>query len=164
MTAEHLFSFMVSLVNFAVLLWLLNLVVYQPMLRVVREREENVRKRLDEIDSIKAEAEALREQYQRKAATVEAARQEVLEAAHAEAARLVRRIQDEAERESRYLLSRAEEEGRIEREKAMARLRAQVAEETVERARQILAAGLDAVAREKIMQSFLEKVGERRAG
>jgi F-type H+-transporting ATPase subunit b len=112
-----------QIVNFLVLVWLLQRFLYRPITNAMAHREERIETRLSEAKAARAEVEAeaarLREQQQ----ALEARREDVLRAARQEAATLRTRLEDDlrVEMEAR----RTAWEGHLEdeREAFAARLR-----------------------------------------
>jgi len=116
-------AFLASVVNFTILLIILHRFAYKPLLQVMDERRRKI------ADSMK-QAEQIREEL----AKTQAARDEVLAKANASAQRMIdeaRQAADkfrdqklnEALQSAQEILRKAQEAGRLEREKVMADLR-----------------------------------------
>jgi len=101
----------VQAVNFLVLLAVLKYTLYDPLKKVVHERERKVRDDLDEAESINARAKMLKEEYEEK-----------LKAARDEATRQYQKIVSEAERVRNERLKAVEGEVEAIRKKVMAEL------------------------------------------
>lgn len=153
------FEFGVGLVNLVLLLFLLKVIVLDPLKNVAREREAKARSDMEAAERLLREATAHRERYQALLVGLEAEKQGIEETGLRDAERVAARVAEEAEREAAHTVSRAQGEARSERDAAVAGLRAQVAEATVTRARRLLEGGLDAPARQDILDNFLAKVG-----
>lgn len=164
MTMTNTFDVVVGLINLCGLFFVVNAFVIQPLKQVAREREEQARRRLDDAESVHAEALSLRERYQKLLAGLQAEKQSLEASAAADAEKLRARVAAEAEAEAKHTVGRAQTEARLQREAAVAEIRAQVAEETVQRARALLEKSLDNPARQDILDNFLEKVGAGHAG
>jgi F-type H+-transporting ATPase subunit b len=72
-------------VNFLVLVFLLRRFLYQPVLAIIDERKQKVARELQVADQAKAEAAALRQQYQDKLESLEDEKQQILRAAQQQA-------------------------------------------------------------------------------
>lgn len=60
------FTFIAQIINFLILLWLMQRFLYKPVLKVMQKREDEIKARLDEAQKTLKEAEAKREAYQQK--------------------------------------------------------------------------------------------------
>jgi len=116
-------TFLVSLFNFCILLWVLQRFAYKPLLQMLDERRRKI------ADSMK-QAEQIKEEL----AKTQAARDEVLAKANASAQRMIDEARQAAEKfrdqklnealqSAQDTLRKAQEAGRLEREKIMADLR-----------------------------------------
>ena len=56
-------TFILEIINFLVLIWLLKRFFYQPVLSVINKRQQNIAQSLKQADTIKNEAEELKNQY-----------------------------------------------------------------------------------------------------
>ncbi len=112
----------IQLVNFLILMVLLDRILFRPMLRILEERRERTEGRRRQAERIDAEAEAIWADYQEK-----------IQQAKTEADRLRTQIIRRAEAERQKLLARVAEES----EKRLAEIRARIRGE-VEEARKVL--------------------------
>ncbi|TAJ26819.1 MAG: ATPase [Nitrospirae bacterium] len=117
-------TFVLEIVNFLVLVWILTRFLYKPVLKVIGERKASIDKALTASEQVRAEAEALRQQYESRLGDwereKERARSQLIEELTAERARSMAalRIQLDQERErarvveerrAREVIQRAEE-------------------------------------------------------
>jgi len=107
-------TLILEIVNFLVLVWLLKHFLYQPVLNVVRQRQQDIQARLAEAEDARAEAEQVRRDYQSRLETLAT--------------------------EQREARQRLEEELQARRDKALQQIRAAAAveEEKLKNARQNL--------------------------
>ena len=105
-------TFILEIINFLVLVWLLTRFFYRPVMAVIARRREDIRKKLDAAETVRAGAETLKSDYENRLARWEeeknAARQEL----NREIAEERRRRREELdrlldqEREKEHVLSR----------------------------------------------------------
>lgn len=74
--------------NFAVLVWLLNRFLYRPIVNVISAREDAVKRRLQQAESLQDEARRELAAYQARRAELEQAREQLLKDAREEARRV----------------------------------------------------------------------------
>ncbi|MDJ0921917.1 MAG: hypothetical protein QNI84_12385 [Henriciella sp.] len=79
-----------QILNFLVLIWLLNKLLYKPVLKVISEREAFVRTNLQNAEALKQEADQLRVEVARDRDKLEATRDDLLQKARDEVTRLER--------------------------------------------------------------------------
>jgi len=72
------FTVSAQIVNFLILVWLLNRFLYKPVLNAIDAREHRIAAELEEAAAIKSDAEHKRQTYQRKHAELEQKRAELL--------------------------------------------------------------------------------------
>jgi len=146
-----------QLVNFFLLLGLLSLVLYKPVMRMLRERQERIAKGL-------AEAELA----SKRAAQAEADYQKRLEEARREAQAIVAQARETAEKERQSLLAqaqaqvqelraRAEQDIQHERQAALAALQGQVADLAIAAAGRVLGQVLDEPAHRRLVADFISQ-------
>ena len=92
-------TLVIQVVNFLVLFWLLDLVFFKPLLRVMDERDKKMNSFVEGFAEDKAELAELEGQYRRKLSKI-----------HGEAALIKREAKDLANAEKTKILARAEEE------------------------------------------------------
>jgi len=147
-----------QILNFLVLVWLLNKVLYRPVTRALADRAALVQHQLDEAEEKRAEAEAQSARLAAERAEIEARRTEMTEAMKAEV---------EEERKERLAdlrdsieHRRAEWQRQLEEEQAafLARLRARAATSFAGLLRKALSDLADAELEERIAAVFLSRL------
>ena len=108
-------TFALEILNFLVLVWILQRLLYQPILKVIAERKAEIRDTYSKADRLRKEAEALREQYENRQAEwnreKEMVRHRMVEEVNAEKTRLLAALQHSLEQEREKV--RALEERRL---------------------------------------------------
>lgn len=118
--------FFVLLVNFLVLLYILNIILFRPILKVLKERDASVKdylKAAKELEQKREEA-IVRMNQELQAARVKA--KEIFEEIRKDGLEKQRSLLEEANREAIEMISKAKEEIAVEAEKARQSLRADV--------------------------------------
>lgn len=118
--------FFVLLVNFLILLYVLNIILFKPVLRVLKERDASVKDHLNaarEMEQKREEAIAKMNQ-ELQAARIRA--REIFEGIRKEGLEKQRLLLEEANKEAIEMIGKAKEEIRIKAEKARQKLRSDV--------------------------------------
>ncbi len=126
-------TLIIQLVNFLLLMFLLNRILFRPMLRILEERHQRTEGRRKQAEQIDAEAEAIWAQYTQR-----------IQEAKAEADRIRSEIIRKAEAERQRLLAdaAAESESRLNQIRAKIRAEADEARKALEAEARALAAGV----------------------
>lgn len=127
-----------QIVNFLILVWLLRWVLYRPLSRALKARQEAVTERLEEAEAARTEAEAAATAHYEATLALEQAREERLERAEREAEEKRAELIEEAKAE--IAARRSAWQTQLEDEKAafLDRLRRRAGESFVKMARRIL--------------------------
>ena len=151
-----------QVLNFLLLLWLLNRYLFKPVLARLDERQTRIQKGLEDAEAAARDRELAR--AEREAAVAEARKE-----AQAMIARATKIAEDsrneivaEARAEAEKVSVRAREEITAEKEKAMAELRAQVADLAVLAAGRVIDRSLDPQAHRALVEQFLAEGGDGR--
>jgi F-type H+-transporting ATPase subunit b len=144
-----------QIINFGILLVILRLVAYKPIMRMLDERAARVRESLETAERIKErEADTTKQTEER----LEEARREG-QTLIAQAQQISARIQEEARQqahgEAEALLARARNEIQLERDGAIARLRAEFADLTISAAERVIGQSLDRRAHRRLIDEVL---------
>jgi F-type H+-transporting ATPase subunit b len=147
-----------QVINFLLLLYLLNRFLFKRVFQILDERTERIRKGLED-------AEAAARDRELAASEREAALTESRKEAQALLARAAKIAEDtraetvaEAKSEAERLIERAHEEITAEREKAMGELRAQVADLALEAAGKLVREQMDGPTQRRLVDQFLADV------
>jgi F-type H+-transporting ATPase subunit b len=152
------FTFFAQIVNFVILIALLYRFLYGPILRAMAEREEKLAARFREAETARERAEAEGERFNELRIELDAARQQLLDDAAAEAADTRKRLLAEAREEVDALSTRWF--AGVEREKSafLQAIRERIGEEVVDVARRTLADLGDLRLEEQIAAEFTRRL------
>lgn len=88
-----------QIVNFLILVWLLNRFLYGPITRAMQRREEQIQSRLDDAAEQREKAEDKQRELDQKLGEIESTREEKLDAVRKDADDLKRQLENEAREE-----------------------------------------------------------------
>jgi len=147
-----------QVVNFLLLLYLLNRFLFKPVMGRLDERQQRISKGLEDAESAARDRELAR--AEREAAVAEARReaQELVARANKIADDTRKEILEEARTEAEKVSARAREEITAEKEKAVAELRAQVADLALEAAGKLVRSEMSGTTQRRLVEEFLADV------
>jgi F-type H+-transporting ATPase subunit b len=156
----HLNQLIAHAISFVIFLFLVrgafNAIIFPPM----RERRERIRAEFERIEQEKAAVAKLRQEYEAHLKRIEAESRQRIQEAVSEGQRVAGEIRETARKEAQDMITRARAEIGIERDKAQAMLRNEVADLAVEIAGKLLQEELTAEKHRKLVDNFLAEVEE----
>jgi F-type H+-transporting ATPase subunit b len=123
---EFNWTFIALAINFIVLLFLLNAILFKPLLKVFKEREDTVKGNLDAANNLRGKSEEGIARLNRELAESRSKAKELFESLKAEGAGKQKEVHSAAEAEAVTMLEKARAEIKAEAEKARKALRADV--------------------------------------
>lgn len=157
------FTFIAQIINFLILVALLRWLLYGPIVRAMKKREETISNQLEEAERKVREADEKAEDYQSKISEIDAKREEVLKAARLKAEEERRKRLKEARREVDDQRKEWQRSYRRELEDMVSDLRRQAGKVSLKATRQTLAELADADLQERmcaVLVSRLEKLDD----
>ena len=147
-----------QIMNFALFAFIMVKFALGPVMKILDERQGNIKKNIDEAQALKDEAEENRKKYdlQMKEYQVQAA--ELIANASNHAETLKKEIVDSANLSATQIKERAERESDSLKEKTLRDINAQIGELAVGIAGKLLEDSLDKETHSKLLVSFIEKV------
>ena len=144
--------------NFLLLLYVLNRLLFKPLLARMDERSTKIEKGLEDAEAAARDRELAR--AEREAAVSEARKEAAAMIARANkiAEDTRNEILTDAITEAENVTARAREEITAEKERAMAELRAEVAELALDAAGKLIRANMDAPTQRRLVEEFLADV------
>jgi len=119
-------TFVLNLINFAILLFVLNQILYKPVIRVMEGRRARLAEQLKQAESRRHQAKELKAKREAELARARAEARELLEGARREGADLLRKERARALAEAHELIVQAEAVAAREREELEQELRAEL--------------------------------------
>ena len=147
-----------QVVNFLLLLYILNRFLFKPLLARMDERSSKIEKGLEDAETAARDRELAR--AEREAAVAEARKEaaEMIARANKIAEDTRNEILNEARTEAERVTARAREEIVAEKERAMAELRAQVADLALAAAGKLVRSEMDGPTQRRLVEEFLAEV------
>jgi len=147
-----------QVINFLLLLYLLNRFLFKPVLKLLDEREARIKKGLEDAEAAardrelaKAEREAALDEARKEAQAMVARANKIAEDSRAE-------ILAEAKEQAEKVTARAREEITAEKERAMSELRATVADLALQAAGRLVRSEMDGPTQRRLVEDFLKEV------
>lgn len=153
-----LFTFVIQIFNFLLLVVLLRLVLYKPIINAMNEREAKIAQRLKEAEEKRAEAEAEAEAYRQQRAELAERREALIDEAKNEAAARREELLSKARADAEAARQRWQQA--LEQEKTMflRELRQRSGEQVLAIARRVLSEMADAELEERIVNIFIARL------
>ncbi len=148
-----------QIVNFLVLVWLLQRFLYKPISTAMRRREERIRDRLAEASATRDEVERQARNLKEQAAELEASRDDILASAHAEADELRARLTTEIRTEMEERRETWHAHLAAEREAFVASLQRQAGRQILDISGRVLADFADSEIAERVAATFAIRLG-----
>ena len=144
-----------QVINFLILLYLLNRFLFKPVLARLDERSEKISRGLEDAETAARDRELAR--AEREAAVTEARKEasEMIANANKIATDTRTEILNEARAEAEKVTARAREEIVAEKDRAMAELRAQVADLALAAAGRLVRSEMDGPTQRRLVEEFL---------
>jgi F-type H+-transporting ATPase subunit b len=147
-----------GIVAFSLLMAFMWIKVFPTVGRMLDERGTRIQGQLEEAESIRADAQRLREDYEAKLADARNQAATIVDEAKAAAERLRADMLAKAEEESGQIVARAREDVEAERGRLVQELRSQVAALSVELAAKIVQRELDATQHQALVDQYINEL------
>lgn len=143
-------------VLFLALLFLLRKYAWKPILNAVNDREEGIKKALDSAENAKREMENLQADNQKLLSEARAEREAMLKEARDIKNKMIEEAKDQAKVEANKMIAQAQASIKTEKKAAIADLKSQVANLSIEIAEKVVRAELsNKDKQEKLVESML---------
>ena len=144
-----------QVINFLIVLVALRLFLYRPVLNMLDRRAQRVKEGLEAADQSKTQAQQAEEQVAQQLAEARSQGQALIGQAQEAASRIQEEARGQARREGEVLLERARSEIQLERDQAIAELRREFADITVNAAEKVIGQSLDRQAHRRLIDEVL---------
>jgi len=145
-----------TLVIFALFAYVLGKFAWGPLLKIVDERERSIREQVEAAERAAAEARDTLAKHQELLRDAGREREEILSRALKEAEQARLELVAKARAESEALLKRGQEQMQRERDQALVELRSQVADIAVEAASRIVKSSLSDEAQRRLVDEYIQ--------
>lgn len=144
-----------QIVNFFIVLVALRLFLYRPVLNMLDRRAQRVREGLEAAEQSKERASQSEQEVAQQLDAARSQGQSLIAQAQETANRVQEEARDQARREGETLLERARGEIQLERDQAIAELRREFADLTVNAAEKVIGQSLDRDAHQRLIDEVL---------
>ena len=147
-------------VGFLILLFVLKRFLFGKISAIIKERAEGVKNVYTKIENDRAEADWLKLEYQRKLSEAETEAAKRIQEAINEGNRVCEEIIKRAREEVELMRIKAQEGIELERKKALADIRNQVVTLSILTSSRIIQQSISSQTAEKLVDDFIEEIGE----
>jgi len=149
-----------AIINFLVLLAILNKFLYKPLLKTMDNRMEQIEKDLYSAELAKKEAKDIKEEYTNQMEQAKAEAQQIIEKANKLGEETRETLVNQAREETSKMTEKAREMIRLEKDEALNQLRDEVSTLVVMVAGKVIDKTIDKEAHEKLIHDFIEEAGD----
>lgn len=149
-----------TLVNLFILYKFMKKLLFKPVQNMIDSRQKEIDDLYADAGRSKAEAEALKTQYEGQLSEANAERERILKAAHQRALQQQETMLREAQEQAARTLKRADEQIELEKKQARNELRNEVSDMAVQIAGAVLARDVKPAEHEALIDSFIDGLGD----
>ena len=146
---------LVNIIGFVILLVVAKKMVFDPIGKVVTERDSDISGQYDRLESAQREMEALKSDYESRLTAIEAEAREKIQTAIKEAQAARDQILSDANQKSHEIVSKAEAEAERAKEQAMTELRMRIVDIAVGTTRRIIGESLSADRQATLVDEYI---------
>ena len=146
--------------NFTLLAVLLYFVAYKPVMRMLDDRSERIKKGLEDAEAASRRAAEMEQEFELRIGEARREGQEIIAQATQMSETARQEILEKSRQEARAQIDKAKEEIERERDLAMAELRQQVAELSLTISEKVIGQALDEQQQRKLIAEFLDQTEE----
>jgi F-type H+-transporting ATPase subunit b len=148
-----------QIVNFTLLAVILRLLLYKPVLRMLRERQNRIARSLADVDAARESASKAQTEYERQIAEAQRKAQEIIGQSAQQGEQVAAEIRAEAQREADAIRGRARQEAVEEKARILAEVQNQIASLSVLAAERVLGQSVDETLQRKLINQSLLELG-----
>ena len=143
-----------------VLFLFLSYLLFDPVRKMLKNRQLKIKTDLDTAQSDKEEAATLKAQYDEKLKNIEKEAETILSEARQKAMKNEARIIDEAKEEAARIIKRAQEEAELEKKRAMDDVKQEMISIASMMAGKVVAASIDTTIQDTLVEETLKEMGD----
>jgi len=156
----NVWTFLFQIINLLIVIAILNKLLYQPVIKIMREREESIERSIADAKAAKVDSEKLLVEYQGKMDNAKQEAQEIINSASKTGEDMKQQIVSEAQEEAARTVAKAKEEIIGEKTKALAEIRNEVANLALLAAGKVVNRTINDEDQKKFVEEFVSEVGE----
>ncbi len=150
-------TFFASILNFLLLTALLTFFLYRPVRKFMMDRQDRIKRSLDEAAQSRAESAKMKQEYEARLAQASREAQDIIEKAVVQGERAQAEILDAARKEAKAVLEQARAEAARERQVAFEALREDIVDLVISTAGVVAGKKVDSADDEAIVKRLLEE-------
>ncbi|MHB0874946.1 MAG: F0F1 ATP synthase subunit B [Anaerolineae bacterium] len=151
-------------VSFGILVFLLSKFLYKPTLNTIDERAERVRRGMEDADKAHRRADESQQEYDRVLLEARRKGQETIAEAARAGEQTRQEITDQARLEASRIVQEAKGQIEAEQRQALASVRGQIVDLSIEATRRVLQEGLDSDTQHRLIKQFIAESGKSDEG
>ena len=153
-----------QVINFLILLGLLIKYLYNPIIDILDQREQEIKDDLDQASERKQEAEKLKQEYQQKLKEARDQAQEIIEEAERRGKKKANQIVEKAEEEAEIIKQNKLKEVERAKREAADELKDEVTSISLQAAGKIIQKNLDKNKHKEIINQYIENLDAEKLG
>lgn len=158
--SQLLFDVVLNAFNIFVLFLLLSYLLFEPVKKLLHDRQERIKNQLDDAARDKADAALLKAEYENRLSDVHKEAEALLSEARKKAMLNEKQIVAEAQEEAVRIRQRAEAEIRLEKDKAQDEMKQQIVLVAAQMAQKVVGASVDEEKQNELIQETLKEMGD----
>ena len=144
-----------------VLFTLLSYLLFNPARDLLKKREERVKDNIDSAEKAKADADALRADYENKLREINKEADEILSAARKKALESEAKIVDNAKEEAAAIIARAQKQAELEMKKAEDDIKKEIIAVASMIAGKVVSENIDLNIQDSLIEDTLKEIGDQ---
>lgn len=152
------------LINFLVLLVILNQLIFKPLRKKHQARSEKIKEELERATKAREDAEELLKKSQARFEAIEQESTEILDSARNRAEQTSRRLIEKAEQDAQAIREGAEQFAKRNAARVRAEIEAEVAQRALEKAESTIRANFGAQDQSRMIDAYIQEVGQLNLG
>lgn len=156
LTWEYFFQIVNTIVIFLILKYLL----FKPVLKIIKEREEDIANEIREGEKMKAEGAAYKAEYEEKIGGAEEEGRKIIETAVARAKEKSDMIIDDAKKDAELISQRAMREIEEEKIRSMNEMKGEMSNLVILAASKVLEDEIDEEKHRELIKDFIDRTGD----
>lgn len=145
-----------QIVSFLIVLWVLKRFAWQPVLKVIEDRENKIKSEFASIDEQKAENNRLSELYKKQLEDATKEVKDLIKEGRENGKKIAKEIEENAHRESKKIMAHTKDELQKEIQKAKGELKQELVTITLAATEKVIKAEMDPKRQEALVNQFLQ--------
>lgn len=134
--------------------------LFNPVRKLLKDRQEGIKKNIDDANADKADAAELKARYEEKLKGIDKEAEQILSEARQKALKNEAKMIDEAKEEAARIISRAKEEADLEKKRVMDEVKQEMITVASMMAAKVVAASIDTKIQDTLVEETLKEMGD----